>query len=153
MKRQGLWLRFATVLALAAGALAGCESTRVAVDYDAPINRSLAETGEPAVEMLIEVDREGRATILDVTGVSPGTRASDIEEAYKQVARITYPAPPVGKETYQSKTLVNPVAEKRLANPVEERKLSQHQDQESFERQMVRPAEFPPIGRPGTPQN
>ncbi|MGJ3242254.1 MAG: hypothetical protein ACFE0O_04755 [Opitutales bacterium] len=122
--------------------LTGCESTRTARDYDAPIKRQLARGGDAIVELLIEVDRDGKATILDVTGVSPGTRASDIDITYDLVALTTYPRPRPPADSYQSKTLMNLAriagkGDNLLANPTEDRQLQQYQERQFMERQLT----------------
>lgn len=146
-----------SLLGLALLFCTGCESTRVARDYDAPIKSQLARGGDAIVELLIEVNRDGKATILDVTGVSPGTRASDIDITYDLVALTTYPRPRPPADSYQSKTLMNLAriagkGDSLLANPTEDRQLQQYQERQYMDRHLTSPTPREMIG-PGHEAN
>jgi hypothetical protein len=147
-------LRSSAILALSTLVLllgTGCESTRIAKDYDAPVKQALARGGDAVVELLIEVNRDGKAKVLDVTGVSPGTRASDIDIAYDLVAMTTYPPPRVPADSYQSKTLMNlaRIANKGdslTKNPARESAFLERRDQKLLRRQLSTPVPREMIG-------
>jgi hypothetical protein len=44
-------------------------------------------------------------------------------------------------------------SESLTGNPTEDRRHESWHDRESYERQLIRPTEFPPLARPGSPDN
>jgi hypothetical protein len=142
------FLRIGCLLCLAG--LNGCSNTLAeSRDYDAPVRQELARGGAAVIELLLEVDRSGRAVVLDVTGVAPGTRLDDIDIAYELVARTTYPPPRAPADTYQSKTLIDLErlrSEGLLANPQQEASFRDYQDRQFMEDMVPgRPVDQPPL--------